>query len=108
MFSILVFIITSSILWFLITYFIRGTENTHQKAITITLIVTVCDFVMSLTLRHMIGGFTSIVSLLILFGSIEWICDVPRKKALMITGCYFLIVLIIGLFSALLFVQVDA
>jgi len=107
MFGILGFIITCSILWFLITYFIRGTENTHQKAIAITLIVTVCDFVMSLTLRHMIGGFTSLISLLILFCAIEWICDIPRKKSLMITGCHFLIVLIIGLFSALLIIQVD-
>ncbi|MCP5535184.1 MAG: hypothetical protein H7A51_02995 [Akkermansiaceae bacterium] len=104
---ILNFVISAGVLWFLISYFTRGDEGGERKAITICMIVMTCNLVMSFTLRPLIGGFTLLVSLAVLFFSIEWICDTSRRNTWWITVCYLVIMLLIGLVSALLTAQVD-
>ena len=105
---ILNFIISAGVLWFLISYFTKGTEGGERKAMTICLIVMACNMVMSFTLRPIIGGFTLLITLAVLFFSIEWICDTSRRNTWWIMGCYLVIMLLIGLVSTLLNVPVDA
>ncbi len=101
-------VISSGVLWFLISYFTRGTEGGAKKAFGIILIVMMCNFVLAFTLTPIIGGFSSLISIAVLYFSVEWICDTSRRNTLWITGCYFVIMLIIGVVSAILSVPVDA
>lgn len=101
-------VISTGVLWFLISYFTRGTEGGAQKAFGIIMIVTVSQIFARIILVPFLGGFASLITLPILFFSIEWICDTTRRNTWWITCCYFVTMILIGLVSALLKMQVDA
>ncbi len=101
-------VISAGVLWFLISYFTRGTEGGSKKAFAISLIVMLCNFVLNFTLTPIIGGFSALISGAVLYFSVEWICYTSRRNTLWITGCYFVIMIIIGIVSVILSMPVDA
>ena len=97
-------ILQASLLWLFITYFTRATNNreTQRQAIIVTLIMVMANLLVGFLLRPLIGGFSSLVSVVILYFVVSFICQTPRRTTLWITGAYFVAALLIGLLFSML------
>jgi len=91
------------VLWFLINYFTGETDPDAglRKTLFVVAIVVAANLVLTFAVRPMIGGFSSLISLIVLYSAVGWVCETTRRESLWITGGYLvalgLIELVIGL-----------
>ena len=96
------------LLWFFITYFMRATDPqaSGRSAIIVIAIVGAANLLMAFTIRLWIGGFTTIISLVVLYFAVAWICETNRRTTLWIIGSYVVASIVIEIGIRLAFTPI--
>ncbi len=87
------------ILWFLVMQF-TGSANSAQslrKTCIVVLGMMIVSFLTPWLLGGIIGTFTAIIDIAILYVLIDRVCGTTRKTTLKICGCYLGVLLLIGI-----------